>query len=205
MSTRSKSTILKKFASEIKKSSTQAFNSEVFGIYEGVVEKVDLENSLVNVRIPALDNTLYEDVRCMTPCYTDKAAILPYYTINTHVMVAFMEFDLGKPIIMGQINEPASVTTPVEDDTLILRNGDCYIKINETDITIKNKVGQITLTTDKLKLMNKNVILELTGDGVIINSPGSVVVSALKNISLYSTTSITANGEDLTKDSIGMI
>lgn len=205
MSTRSKSTILKKFASEVKKSSTDVFNSEFFGVYEGIIEKVDIENSLVNVRIPAIDNTLYEEVRCMSPCYTDTAAILPYFKINTHVMVAFLEFNLGKPIILGQINEASNITTPSEDETLILRNGDCYIKITESDITIKNKVGQISLTTDKMKLMNKNVTLEFTSDGLIINSPGSVVVSALKNISLYGTTGVTANGEDLTKDEIGVI
>jgi hypothetical protein len=200
---RSQSTVIKNAVTGIDSRIKNTFNRDFFSIYEGIIEKIDIENGFLNVRIPALDNTLYEECRIMTSCCTDKAAILPLFEISAHVMVGFQQFSLAYPVVLGQITPAMTVNTPYEAGTLILRNGHCAIKITDEGITMFNETSSINIADSVISIVNQASSIVVNNTGITINCPGQVNITST-NIAFEGDT-ITANGEDLTDDDVGVI
>lgn len=203
---RSKSTIVKKCVTGIDGRMKGVFNRDFFSIYEGIIEKVDIDSGLVSVRIPDLDNTLYDDCRMVTLCNTATSAILPIMSIGTHVIIGFQAFSLAKPVVLGQINSISDMPNPFEEDTLVFKNGACSLRIDEENITIANKYTTINITPDKFKITYKNCVFEMTDSGVVVSSPGDVSIGAVDDITFVTKNGkVTSNGNDMSKDDIGWI
>jgi len=122
----------------------RVFNRDFFSIYEGVVENVDLINGLLSVRIPYLNNSLYEDCRIMLPCSTESSVMYPNFQINSTVLVGFKQFSLAYPIVLGSTF--SAVNIPIEAGTISTINGDCKISMNNNEITLTNGTSTITIS-----------------------------------------------------------
>lgn len=152
------------------------FNRDFFSIYDGVIEAIDLNNGLLNVRIPALNNSLYKNCPIMIPCSTDSSIIYPNFKVNSTVIVGFKQFGLAYPIVLGSTF--TSVAVPFDTDSVKLVNGNCKISLNGTnEIVITN--GTSTLIINDTGISISGTQISLTGS------------------------SISANGENLSEDDIG--
>ena len=176
MQNRSSSSKIQKGISSLEKHIKRVFNRDFFSIYDGVVEAVDNTNGLLTVRIPDLNNSLYESCPIMVPCSTTSSVMYPNFKINSTVIVGFKQFSLAQPIILGSTFN--NVTIPIDTDTIKLVNGNCKISLTET-----------------------NEIVITNGSSTLIINDSGISLSGIQ-ISL-SGVSISANGEDLTADDIG--
>jgi hypothetical protein len=147
----------------------RVFNRDFFSIYNGIVEAVDLQNGLLSVRVPDLNNTLHEDCRIMSP----NSSMVSSFKINDTVVIGFQKFSLACPIVLGYI--PLESTLPAisyAQDTVNVANGNCEFKISNNEIRISNGISTITINDS----------------GINLSGPF-----------------ITANGEDLSLDDVGVI
>lgn len=209
--TRSKSTVINQAVSGIDSRIKNVFNRDFFSIYEGIIEQIDVENGFLNVRIPLLDNTLYEECRIMSLCNNDSAAILPNFKINTHVIVGFTQFSLAYPIVLGQIAPSMTINTPYIPDTLVLKNGKCGVRITEDGIDLFNEDSAITIANAGIYITNLTASISVTSSEIKIDCPGMVSIKGPDGVNISGGNivldgdAITANGEDLTDDDVGVI
>jgi len=140
-------------------------------MYDGIVEKIDLKNGTLSVRIPDLGNSLYEDCKFMLPCSTTTAAVYPLFKINTSVIVGFKKFNLGQPIVLGS-TIGTSVTIPINDNTISTINKNCKILVNDTTITITNGASFIILDETGIKFTGPTITAN--GEDLTIDDEGAV-------------------------------
>lgn len=159
------------FGTKLQQMIKQVFNSDVFSIYDGIIEKVDLKNGNVSVRIPDLGDSLYEECKFLVPCLTSTSAIYPIFKTNSQVLVGFKQFSLANPIIIGPIiNSP--VTIPITDNQISLINKNCKITISESAITLTNGTSSITLDSDGIKLVGTSVTAN--GEDLTVDDTGAI-------------------------------
>jgi len=128
----------------------RVFNTDFFSIYDGIVESVDLDNGTLGVRIPDLNNSLYEDCKILLSCATESSVIYPNFKVNSTVLVGFKQFSLAYPIVLGStIN---FVDIPIVSDTISIVNGDCRISVNNNEIIITNGTSTITVNDSGINL-----------------------------------------------------
>gem|GEM_PF-5660592 len=149
---RSKTTKIKEFIKRLEKRFKEMFNRDVFSIYEGIVEKVDHTNAHVTIRIPELDDTVYEECRVMMPCNDGVASITPTVAVNTRVIVGFKQFNLNYPIILGQINPTTEIHNGLTSGTITIKNGNSILQITPSEIIIQNGNSVIELTSTGITL-----------------------------------------------------
>jgi hypothetical protein len=173
---RSLSTNVQAGISSLEKRIKKIFNRDVFSIYDGIVEAIDLNNGLLNVRIPDLNNSLYKNCPIMIPCSTDTSIIYPNFKVNSTVIVGFKQFSLAQPIVLGSTFN--NVNVPFDTNSVKLVNGNCKISLSGTnEIIITNGTSTLIINDSGINI-----------SGTQINLTGSY---------------ISANGEDLSNDDIG--
>jgi hypothetical protein len=157
-------------ATNIKQLIKNVFNKDVFSFYDGIVEKVDISDRTLDVRIPVLGNSLYEDCKIVIPCSTNRAVIYPNYKINSHVIIGFLGFNLGQPVILGSI---ADNTIPkVEKDTISIINDKCKILVNTSAITITNGTSTIIINEDGIKFTGPAITAN--GEDLTVDDEGAI-------------------------------
>lgn len=149
---RSKSTMVREVVNQIDRRIKAVFNTNFFSIYEGIVEKIDVENAQLSVRIPELDDTIFEECRVMMPCSTTTSCIQPNFLVGTGVIVGFRQFNLNYPIILGSLNLPTVIDNPLEVGTIKISNGDARIDVVDGGITIQVGSSIIAVTASGISL-----------------------------------------------------
>lgn len=149
MSAQSKIKVLKQ---RIEENVKRVYNSEVFSIYEGIVESVDNINGTINVRVTDLGDTLYEGCRVVTPCSSQTISFIPAYTIGMHVIIGFRMFSLNYPVVLGAVQPPSNVYTPFANDTVTLKVGSGTLVMTPDTITLKCGDSSIILSESGIRL-----------------------------------------------------
>lgn len=157
MLNQSTSTTARKIFKNIDSRIRGVFNKDVFSIYEGIVEKIDLANGQLTVRIPSLGDTSFDECRVLTPCLNDESYIMPNVAVNSHVLVGFTQFQLNYPIVIGQINPLNAVHADLTDDTIKMRCGDTELTLGKSGAVIKNGNSKISVTVDGIEIDGDNV------------------------------------------------
>lgn len=168
---RSKQTQINQLCQGVEKRIKRVFNRDVFSFYDGIIEKIDLTNGTLSVRIPDLGNSLYEDCKFMVPCSTSSSAIYPNFKINTPVIIGFKKFNLGHPIVFGSIMGTA-VDIPLVDNTISISNNKYKILISDEAITISNGVSSIILDTIGIRF--NGPVITANGEDLTIDDEGAV-------------------------------
>ena len=125
---RERNTIAIRIVKKIQSMISNVFNKEFFGVYEAVVEGVDILNGRVDIRVIDLDDLTLTDVRITYPLINSSAIINFPLVRGTHVLVAFRAFKLSQPVIIGQIPESIE-TTAIDQDRIQIRNGSSEINL----------------------------------------------------------------------------
>lgn len=170
MEKRSKETMYTKGVSLIESRIRRVFNRDFFSIYDGIVEGIDLDNGLLTVRIPDLNDASFENCKIMLPCSSESSIIYPNFKINSTVIVGFKQFNLGQPIVLGAaLTQPLSI--PMNLNTVGLVDGDCKITLNNNEITITNGTSTliisdsgITMTGPFISANGEDLSEDETGD-----------------------------------------
>ncbi|MFA6801582.1 MAG: hypothetical protein WCR19_05695 [Acholeplasmataceae bacterium] len=149
------------------------FNRDVFGTYDGIIEKVDFTNKTLNVRIPELGNSLYEDCKFILPCSTSSSIIFPNFKINTPVVITFKQFNLGKPVVIG-FRLDDSLETPIENNAINIINENNKIVINDESIIITNGISSIILDTDGIRLIAPANKITANGEDLTVDDEGAI-------------------------------
>ncbi len=173
MVNKSKSTKTKcnELANNINKLIKGVFNRDVFSIYDGIIEKIDIKNGTLNIRVPMLGNTLYEECRFMLPCSSSTAVIYPSLKINTPVIIGFKQFSPGKPIVLG-FQPDTSLSIPLESNTISIINNKNKFIINESSIIITNGKSSITIDEDGIILTGTTITAN--GEDLTVDDEGAV-------------------------------
>lgn len=168
---RSKQTQFNQLCQGVEKRIRRVFNRDVFSFYDGIVEKIDLVNGTLSVRIPDLGNILEEDCKFMLPCSTSSSAIYPNFKINTPVIIGFKKFSLGSPIVFGSIVGTAA-DIPMLDNTISIVNSGYKILMGDTAITITNGTSSIIL--DEVGIRFTGPVITANGEDLTIDDEGAV-------------------------------
>lgn len=144
---------IKTFREGIETKIKKVFNYDVFSMYEGIIEGIDNVNGLLKIRVPELNNTLYEECRVITFCSSPTISFTPSYEIGSHVILGFRMFSLNYPTVLGQISPIDSVNTPFTDNTVALKVG----------------VGTIVMTPNSIELKCGDSTLAITETGIQLN------------------------------------
>lgn len=166
----STSTKIKLIVKQIDDRIRAVFNRDFFSIYEGIIEQIDRENATLTVRIPQLDDTVYDNCRILMPCSTPESFILPDFKVNSTVIVGFQAFNLKYPVILGQISPVTAVNAPIETDTIKIKNGSATLEV--TPAGVKIKVGNsmvlvtewgVTIDADNAVAGDNNLLVDDIG------------------------------------------
>ncbi len=170
MTNQSTSTTVRNVIKHIDNRIRNVFNKDVFSIYEGVVEQIDTANAQLTVRIPALNNTVFEECRVLTPCLNDASYIMPNITVNSQVLVGFTQFKLNYPIVLGQLNPLTAVHSGLTPNSIKMRCGNTSLSISTSGVEIRNgssvisvTSGGITLDGDSVRAGGENLLDDDTG------------------------------------------
>lgn len=171
---RSYKTKCNELATNINKLIKGVFNRDVFGTYDGIIEKIDLVNGTIDVRVPSLGNTLYEDCRFMLPCSSSTSVIYPSLKINTPVIISFRQFSPGKPIVLG-FQPDTSLSIPMENNTISIINNNNKIIISDLNIIITNGTSSITIDVDNgIRLVGPANKITANGEDLTTDDEGAV-------------------------------
>jgi hypothetical protein len=137
------------------------FNSEFFGIYEGVIKEIDSDNAILTVTIPDLDNLILPDCRIATPCVNSESKIIPRFEVDQHVMVGFRKFSLQYPVVFAQIEEFGSA---INEESITLQNGDASIRLNSD--------GSVTINATSIILTGTTITAN--GEDLTVDDIGTI-------------------------------
>lgn len=161
------------FFQGIEKRIKRVFNRDVFGTYNGIVEKVNTKNGTLSVRVPDLGNSLYENCKFMVPCSTTTSVIYPNIKVNTQVLITFKMFSLGQPVVLG-FQTTQTLSVPIEDNAISIINKNNKIIIKETSITITNGTSSIILNQDGIQLIAPANKITANGEDLTVDDEGAV-------------------------------
>ena len=155
---RSMSTKVRTFIKNIDDRIHAVFNRDFFSIYEGIVEKIDVENATLTVRIPELDNTVYDNCRVLLPCSNSSAYILPDFKVGSSVIVGFKQFSLRYPIVLGQLSPVGAVNAAIENDMIKIKNGSAVLEVSSAGVKIKVGDSMILVTEWGITIDAENAV-----------------------------------------------
>ncbi len=168
------------------------------GMYIGVVEQIHEDENgqyRIKVTLPTLQSeTLTLWARFSTMYATQEAGIFFYPEVGDEVIVSFLNQDPQNPVILGSVHnkinippeEPAEenffkrivtkeqlkISFDEENKAIIIETpGENIISMNDTDGIIS------------IKDMNDNIV-EMSADGVNVESAGDITINAKGNIEL---------------------
>lgn len=121
------------------------FNHDFFGVYEGIIEVINDEQSTLAISIPELNDARFENCRVAIPVISSTSRLMPTFIVGSHVIVMFTSFNLNNPIIMGQLSPVNIIHSPLGATTIDIANGSGTISI-DADGNISISGNSITLT-----------------------------------------------------------
>jgi Rhs element Vgr protein len=175
------------------------------GLYIGVVEQIHEDENgqyRVLVSMPTLQSeTLSLWARLSTLYATEEAGIFFYPEVGDEVIVGFLNQDPQNPIVMGSMHNKVNVPPeePTEDNFIktIATKEQLKISFDEENMAIiieTPEENKITLNDNdgiiSIADMNDNIV-EMSSDGVNVESAGDITLNAQGNIELSSKGDIT--------------
>lgn len=154
MKSQSRSSKIKGIVQGIEGRIRRVFNTDFFSLYEGIIEKIDIINGVVNVRIPELNDVLFTECRVMTLCSSDTASITPSYKLGTHVIVGFRQFSLNYPVILGQISPQEVVYNPFDyrEGVMNFKSGNSAIRLAPDEIVFTCGESVVIISESGIRL-----------------------------------------------------
>ncbi len=177
----------------------------VNGLYVGVVEQIHEDENgqyRIKVNMPTLQSeTLSLWARLTTLYATAEAGIFFYPEIGDEVIVGFLNQDSQNPVVLGSVHNKVNVPPedPTEDNFIKTIATKEQLKISFDDenkaIQIETPEGNIITMNDtdgivQIADMNDNVV-EMSADGVKVDSAGDIILNAQGNIEMSSQGDIT--------------
>jgi Rhs element Vgr protein len=175
------------------------------GLYIGVVEQIHEDENgqyRIMVSLPTLQSeTLSLWARLSTLYATEEAGIFFYPEVGDEVIVGFLNQDPQNPIVLGSMHNKVNVPPeePTEDNFIktIATKEQLKISFDEENraITIETpEENKITLNDNdgiiSIADMNDNIV-EMSSEGVNVESAGDITLNAQGNIELSSQGDIT--------------
>lgn len=123
------------------------FNRDFFGVYEGIIESINDEQSTLAISVPALNAARFENCRVVIPAVSTTSKLMPTFAIGSHVIIMFTSFSLDNPVVMGQLS-PINVI---------------YSSLDATIMSLTNGAGSISIDSGgNISITGNNVILNGT-------------------------------------------
>jgi len=170
------------------------------GLYIAIVDQIhDDENEQYRIKVsmPTLQSeTLTMWARLATNYATAEAGFFFYPEIGDEVIVSFLNQDPQNPIILGSLHNKMKIPPeePTEENFIkaIITKEKLKISFDEENkaITIETPEQNIITMNDtdsiiQLKDMNDNIV-EMSADGIKLESAGDIIINAQGNIELTS-------------------
>jgi Rhs element Vgr protein len=175
------------------------------GLYIGVVEQIHEDENgqyRIKVTMPTLQSeTLSLWARLTTLYATEEAGFFFYPEVGDEVIVGFLNQDPQNPVVLGSMHNKVNVPAeePAEDNFIksITTKEKLKVSFDEENmaITIQTPEENIITLNDNEGIisvadMNDNVV-EMSSDGVSVESAGDITLNAQGNIELSSQGDIT--------------
>src|SRR6056297_208024 len=175
------------------------------GLYIGVVEQIHEDENgqyRIKVTMPTLQSeTLSLWARLTTLYATEEAGFFFYPEVGDEVIVGFLNQDPQNPVVLGSMHNKVNVPAeePTEDNFIksITTKEKLKVSFDEENmaITIQTPEENIITLNDNDGIisvadMNDNVV-EMSSDGVSVESAGDITLNAQGNIELSSQGDIT--------------
>lgn len=170
------------------------------GLYVAVVDQIHEDENgqyRIKVSIPTLQSETLTLWARLTSIYaTEEAGIFFYPEIGDEVIVSFLNQDPQNPIILGSVHNKIKIPPeePTEENFIkaIVTKEKLKISFDEENkaITIETPEQNIITMNDtdgiiSIKDMNDNIV-EMSADGINIESAGDINIKAQGNIALES-------------------
>ena len=177
----------------------------ISGLHIGIVDQIHEDENgqyRIKVSIPSLQSETLTLWARLTSLYaTEEAGIFFYPEIGDEVIVGFINQDPQSPVVLGSVHNKTNVPPeePAEENYIksIVTKEKLKISFDEENkVIIIETPEENTITLDdnegviSIKDMNDNSV-EMSSDGVNIESAGDVTINAQGNIELSSQGDIT--------------
>jgi uncharacterized Zn-binding protein involved in type VI secretion len=143
---KSRSSKVKDIVQSIEDRIRRVFNNDFFSIYEGIVEGKDNASGTLKVRVPELNDTLYEECRVMAFCSGGTCNVTSNFILGTNVIIGFKAFNLKYPIILGQISPEGQPFNQFVDNSVVFQSSNSQIIFGDKSVTIATGNSSILIT-----------------------------------------------------------